>query len=203
MGRVLPTPVLAAGVPFLKWESMKKKDVLEIIIAFSVAWLFYQGLSYAVDTPMPIVSVVSNSMEPVLHRGDMLVVTGSDNLSVGDIVIYDSVYARETIVHRVIEEVEGGYIIKGDNNERPDRGVVSEEQTRRNRLSERRREKVERNKAEKYGVDQSSLGMKIGRSFLQSAGSVLGVRSVWETGKLLSDYYKKKGQRGLSLCLMS
>jgi len=99
---------------------------------------------------------------------------------------------QEEVIREENEAMEGEREIQEE-----EKGlVVSEEQTRRNRLSERRREKVERNKAEKYGVDQSSLGMKIGRSFLQSAGSVLGVRSVWETGKLLSDYYKKKGQRG-------
>ncbi len=38
------------------------KDILEIILAFIVAWLFYQGLSFALNTPMPIVSVVSDSM---------------------------------------------------------------------------------------------------------------------------------------------
>ncbi len=38
------------------------KDILEIILAFIAAWLFYQGLSFAANTPMPIVSVVSDSM---------------------------------------------------------------------------------------------------------------------------------------------
>ncbi|MDI6721425.1 MAG: signal peptidase I [Candidatus Aenigmarchaeota archaeon] len=39
-----------------------KKDALEIIIAFIVAWLFYQGLAVVTGTKMPIVSVVSDSM---------------------------------------------------------------------------------------------------------------------------------------------
>jgi len=46
--------------------SKKKKpfymDVAEIVIAFIVAWLFYQGLTFALGTPLPVVSVVSDSM---------------------------------------------------------------------------------------------------------------------------------------------
>ncbi len=44
-----------------------KKDALEIVAAFVVAWLFYQGLSVITGTGMPIVSVVSDSM---LHTQD-------------------------------------------------------------------------------------------------------------------------------------
>ena len=40
----------------------KKKDILEIIIAFVVAWMFYQSLAAVTGTGMPIVSVVSDSM---------------------------------------------------------------------------------------------------------------------------------------------
>ena len=51
-----------------------KRDVIEIVAAFAVAWLFYQGLAFAVGTNLPIVSVVSDSM---YHTG------GSDAFGVG------------------------------------------------------------------------------------------------------------------------
>ena len=38
------------------------KEVVEIIIAFAAAWIFYQGLGYAAGTATPIVSVASGSM---------------------------------------------------------------------------------------------------------------------------------------------
>ncbi len=38
------------------------RNVLEIVLAFVVAWLLYQGIAFATGTPMPIVSVVSHSM---------------------------------------------------------------------------------------------------------------------------------------------
>lgn len=42
--------------------SIRRKDVIEIVVAFIAAWLFYQGLSFATGTDMPMVSVVSDSM---------------------------------------------------------------------------------------------------------------------------------------------
>jgi len=96
------------------------KDVSEIVIAFLVAWVFYQGLAFATGTSMPIVSVVSDSMEPILHRGDLLFVLNADDPQVGDIVIYQRSDVKYTIVHRIIEIQQGGYIIKGDNNPGPD-----------------------------------------------------------------------------------
>ncbi|MBI4162249.1 MAG: signal peptidase I [Candidatus Aenigmarchaeota archaeon] len=51
-----------------------KRDVIEILAAFAVAWLFYQGLAFAVGTNLPIVSVVSDSM---YHIG------GSDASGIG------------------------------------------------------------------------------------------------------------------------
>ena len=106
----------------------KMKDIMEIISAVIVAWLFYQGLAFVTGTPMPIVSVVSQSMEPVLHRGDLLFVVGPKNLGVGDIIIYDRPEVSYTIVHRINASTENGYIIKGDNNPVPDAGYVQEYQ---------------------------------------------------------------------------
>lgn len=146
---------------------MKKKskpiyrDVLEIALAFLVAWLFYQGLAFALGTPLPVVSVVSDSMfhegmqfnewwgangayyimdnisketfssfpfANGLAQGDLLVITKPDGIRIGDVVIYQRGDARYTIIHRVVAVAEGGYIIKGDNNERPDPGVVQKNQ---------------------------------------------------------------------------
>lgn len=111
-----------------KEKSRYTKDIIEIVAAFFIAWIFYQGLIFASGTPMPIVSVVSDSMEPVLHRGDLLFVTKPDDLKVDNIVIYQRPEVHFTIVHRIIKEVDGGYIIKGDNNPVPDKGIVQKSQ---------------------------------------------------------------------------
>lgn len=39
-----------------------KREILEVVAAFVAAWVFYQVLILATGTPLPVVSVVSNSM---------------------------------------------------------------------------------------------------------------------------------------------
>ena len=52
-------------------KNNKKKSILreavEIIIAFAIAWIAYQGLAVATGTALPIVSVVSDSMYHTSH----------------------------------------------------------------------------------------------------------------------------------------
>ncbi|MGL4669712.1 MAG: signal peptidase I [Methanobacteriaceae archaeon] len=83
--------------------------------------------------------VVSGSMEPVLYRGDIVVIQkanflginefDTNNLKVGDIVVYNAKWFPNPVIHRIIgiEDVNGSkyYIIKGDNNPTPDPYLVS------------------------------------------------------------------------------
>ena len=105
------------------------KDIMEVAVAFFIAWLFYQGLAFAIGTSMPIVSVASESMEPILHKGDLSFVIGPDNLKTGDIIIYNPrpgcFNVQHTIVHRIIDITEDGKLItKGDNNPTQDKCPV-------------------------------------------------------------------------------
>jgi len=116
-----------------KEQKIEKKKSLareagEIAAAIIVAVLVYYGLSFVLGTPMPIVSVVSGSMEPVLYRGDLIILVAPNNLKLRDVVIYQRSDMSETIIHRIIEEKDGGYIIKGDNNAIPDPGIVRKNQ---------------------------------------------------------------------------
>src|SRR3989344_6804572 len=104
------------------------REAVEIVVAIAVAILVYYGLSFVLGTPMPIVSVVSGSMEPVLYRGDLIILTSPKDIKVTDVVIYQRPDISETIIHRIIEERDGGYIIKGDNNPIPDPGIVRRNQ---------------------------------------------------------------------------
>jgi len=90
--------------------------------------LFYQGLGFALNTQMPIVSVVSESMEPVLHRGDLLLVVNPEEPKINDIVIYKRLDTGMIIVHRIVGMENDEYIIKGDNNKFPDSPNVKREQ---------------------------------------------------------------------------
>lgn len=96
-----------------------KKDVIEIVTAFVIAWLFYQGLVFATGTDLPIVSVVSGSMyhnnnfdnwweesrgyyESVdISKESFLTYTLSNGLSRGDLlfVITDEVKVGDIVVY--------------------------------------------------------------------------------------------------------
>tara|TARA_Y100000310_G_scaffold280740_1_gene300669 strand:+ start:969 stop:1400 length:432 start_codon:yes stop_codon:yes gene_type:complete len=114
-----------------KKKKSLKRDIIEIVVALFAAFIFYTILSAATGTSMPLVSVVSDSMEPVLQRGDLLFVTSTDEYQARDIVIYQNQHVPYTIVHRIISkqtEEDGSlsFIIKGDNNQSPDPFPVKE-----------------------------------------------------------------------------
>lgn len=78
--------------------------------------------------------VVSGSMEPTFYRGDIVILEKADffgikefdpeELQVGDVVVYNAAWYDQPVIHRVINitDINGTtmYVIKGDNNERPD-----------------------------------------------------------------------------------
>lgn len=99
-------------------------DIKDFIIAFIAAFLFIKFLGLLLATPMPVVSVVSDSMLYDLHRGDMLVLTNHGEITEQDIIVYLNKDVGYPIIHRVVGfvEVDGEekIITKGDNNERRD-----------------------------------------------------------------------------------
>ncbi|MBR4397000.1 MAG: signal peptidase I [Methanobrevibacter sp.] len=86
--------------------------------------------------------VVSGSMEPVMYRGDIVVLEKADLLGIhefnasdvkeGDIVVYNSAWHDGPVIHRVIEKGQINdttvYKIKGDNNKVADPYWVTESQ---------------------------------------------------------------------------
>lgn len=79
--------------------------------------------------------VVSGSMEPVLYRGDIVIIdTNPDvnNLQVGDIVVYKATWFPQPVIHRIIAKTETSsgtvYTIQGDNNPSPDPAPVQSSQ---------------------------------------------------------------------------
>jgi len=80
----------------------------------------------------------THSMEPVISaraNAIEIVPKSADEIKVGDIASYQSLYADGTIIHRVIEkntDADGAYfIMKGDNNPSPDPGKIRFSQIKR------------------------------------------------------------------------
>jgi len=117
----------------MKLPEVLKRDyvqtVIMILAVILAVLIFWYGLRFAFRTDYPILAVASGSMEPVLYKGDLILVEGVPNAadihvapkdadSPGDILVYQGV--NDLIVHRAIDKriVDGKYIfiLHGDAN---------------------------------------------------------------------------------------
>lgn len=108
---------------FHRVSSLLPSALLALLVAL-VALTLLSRLGY--PSPIGVSVVISNSMEPALRWGD-LIVYASANYSVGDVVVY-CLTPSHCIVHRVVDFVvldtaSGDRVLvvaKGDNAEAPD-----------------------------------------------------------------------------------
>lgn len=99
-------------------------QVLNFAMIVSSALMIWKGLMVVTGSESPIVVVLSGSMEPAFHRGDLLLLTHDRNvpIRVGDITVFKIEGRDIPIVHRVIkvhEDKDGElkFLTKGDNNQ--------------------------------------------------------------------------------------
>ena len=112
--------------------------VSPLIIYFSMKILF--------KTPIPVAVIKSNSMNPYLRKGDLVIVKGiesgnsiKDGSNVdkdGDIIVFNASglwekAPKEPIVHRVVEKWKNGSVwyfrTKGDANPKVDPSAIPED----------------------------------------------------------------------------
>jgi signal peptidase I len=102
-----------------KWSSYTNSSVFYIVLGVILALGINQGLALGLSTDMPIVAVESNSMVPTFYQGDMLVLQGTprEQVSVGDIIVFDTPSGGTPIVHRIVDiNQDGTFQTKGDAN---------------------------------------------------------------------------------------
>ncbi len=104
---------------------MKKLIKIISIIVLIPFVIYFWPASYGGDTT--IMMVQGQSMLPTILPGSLVVAKAAPEYNVGDIVAYDQTDAQRIVVHRIIEENESGFIIRGDNNPRKDAGVHKED----------------------------------------------------------------------------
>jgi len=93
---------------------MDYKEILKYIIIIIIGIFITQHMNV----------VTSYSMEPIIHKGDIIFVDSNvNNIQVGDIIVYYGTWPGKplNIVHRVIQKEQNpngtiSYITKGDNN---------------------------------------------------------------------------------------
>ncbi len=62
------------------------------------------------------VIVSGQSMEPNLHFGDLVIVHKADSYRAGDVVAYRNADLDRYVIHRIIDEDRGRFLLQGDNN---------------------------------------------------------------------------------------
>ena len=70
--------------------------------------------------------ILSGSMEPALSPGDVVVVSDSASVQVGDVITFDG-GDTVPVTHRIIAVEDGQYVTKGDANENVDGAAVPPE----------------------------------------------------------------------------
>lgn len=108
-------------------------STLIVILLIYAIFIVIIGTKAHQDNTLPSVfgfsySIVgSDSMKPKMTKGDVVFIrqTSYSELKEEDIVVYYSNQKRIFIVHRLIEKVEDGWIIKGDANQDIDNELVT------------------------------------------------------------------------------
>ncbi len=116
----------------IRWKERSESIQSIVILCLVIGSTFggYGILCLAMGTPTPLVVVISESMEPNLYVGDLLIlqVKAPEDIQVDDIIVFqDKTWEKDTrIVHRVvdIQEIDGilYYYTEGDNNDMQDPG---------------------------------------------------------------------------------
>jgi len=130
-----------------KLADLLRKDyvqtVIMVLITIVIVIVFWYGLIFAFRTEHPLLAVASGSMEPVLYKGDLILVQGVQNACEihaapkdanppGDIIIFRKpTDPSELIVHRAVEKINGtdgscSFTTQGDNNPGSDWWTVRE-----------------------------------------------------------------------------
>jgi len=103
------------------------KPVLSAVgfVIVLAGWLFFAPVNIGGQTSYVI--LIGNSMEPDFKRGDLVLVREMDAYSVGEIVAYDHPHIG-TVFHRIIQQRNNRFILKGDHNTWDDSFDVTSEE---------------------------------------------------------------------------
>jgi len=86
-----------------------------IFAALAVAWAMLAPPELGGSTRYVILD--GSSMEPSLRAGDLAVVRSDGRVEKGDVVLYNHTELGAHVLHRVVRDRGGRYVLKGDNND--------------------------------------------------------------------------------------
>ncbi len=111
-------------------QFLRQKSIfinLLMVVCLLTIWYFFAPGTLGGRVEYVIVN--GNSMEPDYHKGDLVIIAEASSYQVGDVVTYRDDQIDAYVIHRIIGEDSGRYILKGDNNSwidntRPDRSQI-------------------------------------------------------------------------------
>ncbi len=97
-------------------------SVVGVMILIMV-WLIFGPTKVGGSTTYSVTDGIS--MQPLLHKGDLVLVREQPAYRVGDIVLYQSPVLHTPVLHRILRIQNGNYFFKGDNNSFVDPGYAT------------------------------------------------------------------------------
>jgi signal peptidase I len=117
--------IISAPMPHApRWLSALTAAAL--LVAVGTAWIIFAPLQFGGQASYVVVN--GNSMEPLYHKGDLVIVQSAAAYQVGEIVTYRHPQIG-SVIHRIIGRDGERYVMKGDHNTwtdsyKPGRGDV-------------------------------------------------------------------------------
>src|SRR5689334_11825341 len=84
-----------------------------LIVLLALAWVLFAPTQLAGQTSYVIIN--GNSMEPLYHRGDLVILRQTDQPEIGDIFAYRYPDIG-SVIHRIIDIEGNRFVFKGDHN---------------------------------------------------------------------------------------
>ena len=79
-----------------------------------LAWILFLPIQFGGAAAYVIID--GNSMEPVYHKGDLVIVRREAAYCVGDIVTYYNLDLKRNVIHRIVGLEANRFVMQGDNN---------------------------------------------------------------------------------------
>jgi signal peptidase I len=90
--------------------------VINLLLLAALAAIWIAFAPTMIGGRASYVVVDGNSMEPVFHQGDLVIIHAASTYNVGEIVTFHNAEVNAFVIHRVIAIEQDHYVFKGDNN---------------------------------------------------------------------------------------
>lgn len=87
--------------------------IAAVLLSLAVVWVMFAPAT--IGGRVSYVIVNGNSMEPGLHKGDLVLVRHAATYQVGDVVTYQHP-SIGPVIHRIVDRTGDRFILQGDNN---------------------------------------------------------------------------------------